>query len=241
MNNKMTSTIPVLFCICLLGQAMLTSGCAKTVRARKVTKSGFLDDYSQLKPTKGNELAQLLYIDFDTDWHAYSNIYIEPITIWTAKGNDMEGVDKGDLQKLADFFYAALVEQLEKDYNLVQGPGPGTLRIRFALTEADASNVPLDIVSSVVPTNLAADYVKYLATGTHMFVGKMGAEMELRDSISNERLGAAVFVRTGEKMDFSADTVNKWGDVHEASLQCAEILRLRFEQARNGTLKQVFD
>jgi len=197
-----------------------------------------MNDYSILKRTKGDK-AQLLYVNYKTDWNQYNKIYIEPITVWQTAGSPLADVDKEEVDNLATFFYNALRDELAKDYTVVNAPGPNTLKIRLALTEAEKSVVALDIVSTVVPVGLGVSYAKDLATGTHAFVGKMAAEMEMRDAQTDELVAAAVAARVGEKLVFDKEQLGKWGDVKDASLQWAQRLRERLAQARAGTLHQV--
>lgn len=235
--KSVKAIVMVIAGVCTLCAGLMVTGCGTTARARKVKTSGFMNDYSILKRTKGDK-AQLLYVNYKTDWKQYDKIYVEPITIWQTKGSPLADVDPDEVKNLASFFHAALVKELEKDYTIVNRAGPNTLRIRLALTEAEKSNVPLDIVSTVVPVGLGVSFAKDLATGTHAFVGKMAAEMEMRDAQTDELIAAAVAARVGEKLVFNTEQISKWGDVNDASLEWAKRLRVRLAQARAGTLQQ---
>ena len=85
-----------------------------------------------------------------------------------------------------------LLNELGLDFELVEHPQPGTLRIRTAITEAKKSKVVLDVVSTVLPPTLLLSELGKLATGTHAFVGRAAVEGEVLDAISNERLIAVV-------------------------------------------------
>jgi len=43
--------------------------------------SGFLGDYSQLKPGNAGQ-AQLVYINPDAKWSDYSKVILEPVELW---------------------------------------------------------------------------------------------------------------------------------------------------------------
>ena len=59
---------------------VLVSGCAPTTRAPSIEESGFLGNYSILKPGAKDE-AQRLYRKPGVDWASYKNILLDPVTI----------------------------------------------------------------------------------------------------------------------------------------------------------------
>ena len=101
---------------------------------------------------------------------------------------------KGRLM-LADYLYAAVREQLGRDYTIVDAPGQGVLRLRAAITEAKGAKVVLDTLSNILPPAIVLSSAKRLAIGTHAFVGKVRVETEILDSVSGVRLVAAYRVR----------------------------------------------
>jgi hypothetical protein len=214
---------------------VVASGCATTERTRITTPSGFLKDYSLLKRTKG-DVAQLIYVNPRADWKRYDKILLEPVTIWRVPGSRLEDLPQNELDQLGGFFHSALREELRKDYELVQAPESGAMRLRVALTEAQKSNVAMDLVSSIIPIGVAASYGKKLATGTHAFVGKATAELEIRDARTGELLAAAVATRVGGK-SFDAGKFSSWDDVREAAELWAARMRERLAEMRAGTLE----
>ena len=103
------------------------------------------------------------------------------------------------------------------------GPGQGSLRIRAAITEAQRSNVALDIASTVLPPARLASAMKKLATDTHAFVGR--AAIEILDGVTNQRLVAAIDERVGAKS--LRGSSHSWADVEAASDHCAELVSAR--------------
>jgi Protein of unknown function (DUF3313) len=108
----------------------------------------------------------------------------------------------------------AIGTALARDYRLVDKPGAGVLRLRVAITEAEGSTVPLDVASTVIPQMRALSTVKRVATGTAAFVGKAGVEAEIEDSMTEQRLAAAVDRQVGQKR--LQGVTNTWDDVNEA-------------------------
>lgn len=196
--------------------ALFVSGCASTVQKRSVTGSGFLKDYAQLKD-RGGDTAMLSYKDAQTDFSVYTKVLLEPVRTYVpSKDSKMAKLSKEDQQKLANYFDAALREQLKKDFALADGPGPGVLRVRVAITEASGSAVVLDTISSIVPVGVALSAVKAIATGKHLSVGDIGAECEGLDAVTGKRLFAAVDARVGRKYTFKFDKFSKWHTAEDA-------------------------
>jgi hypothetical protein len=74
--------------------------------------------------------------------------------------------------------------------------------------------------------------VKKVATGTAAFVGKAGVEAEIQDSMSEERLAAAVDRQVGQKR--LEGVTNTWDDVNQAFDYWSERLRMRLAELRAG-------
>ena len=214
-KNKLAATGCVVG-VALVGTLLLSGGCASTYQQRAVNGSGFLSDYSQLKD-RGGDTAMLSFVDPKAKFRAYNKILLEPVRAYAAsKDSSMAKLSKEKQQHLLNYFDAKLRESLKRDYALVNQPGPGVLRVRVAITEAEGSYVALDTVSSVIPIGLALSCVKALATGEHLSVGSIGAECEGLDAMTNQRLFAAVDARVGRKYTFKFDKFSKWHTAEDA-------------------------
>ena len=215
-----------------LACALLLNGCASTYQQRSVKGSGFLSDYSQLKD-RGDDTAMLSYIDPKANFRSYNKIMLEPVRAYaSSKDSGMAKLSKEKQQHLLNYFDAALRERLKKDYALVSQPGPGVMRVRIAITEAEGSSVVLDTVSSVIPIGVALSAVKAIATGEHLSVGSIGAEAEGLDSVTGKRLFAAVDARVGRKYTFKFDKFSKWHAAEDACDFWAGQLRDRLVEKR---------
>ena len=117
-----------------------------------------------------------------------------------------------DQKLLVDYLHASLRENLSKEYEIVDKPGPGVLVIRAAVTDARKSKPVSNIVSSVVPVGMAASFGKQLITGTGLGVGQVAVEAELLDGQSNQRVAAAMDTRAGTKA-LRSKAGGTWGDV----------------------------
>jgi len=214
--------------VALLALWISSSACA-TRGTGKAQPSGFLGDYSQLQPGGPGE-AQLLYINPNVDWKKYNAVLIDPVTIWLS--SEASELSQADQEKLADTLHDALVQALEKDYQIAHAPGPGTLRIRTAITEAQGAKLLMNAATGLVPQLRLPTMIVGMATNTAVVVGKCSAEGEVVDSATGERLLAGVDQRAGTKDP--RNMLNKWADVDSAFKEWGERLRKRLESLRGS-------
>lgn len=221
----------ILFCATVAALVVL-GGCATTRQARKVETSGFLSDYSMLKPGEDGQ-ALLVYRNPNADFSKYDKVLLDGVTAWGSKDSKLGEVDQADLRRLVIDLHFAIQQKLAEDYTIVDVPGPGTLHIRTALTEAGKSVVALDIFSTIAPPARILSAGKTMATGTAAFVGEASAEIEVRDGATGEVLIAAVDKRSGGKS--LKGSTDPWSDVHFAFAYWAQRIkdRLAEERAKN--------
>ena len=166
-------------------------GCASTQEAKSVEKSGFLGDYSRLKEgQRGSFFSQgaegqalLIYKNPAADWRKYKKIQLDPVTVWMSqKDSQLKDVSPEDRQRLAVLLWSKMDESLKQDYQMTNQPGPDVLRIQAAITEANSSNVVLDMVTSIyLPAKLLLS-PKSLATGVAAFAGSASVELRATSS-----------------------------------------------------------
>jgi hypothetical protein len=204
--------------IALATAAAIVTACATTRQSRGTGEaSGFLGDYSNLRKGEKGE-PQLIFIRSDVDWAQYDSIHIESVTI------------------LTDFFFHALHTELSKDYKMVDEPGPHVLNLRAALTEAKGSKAVMNTITSVVPQLRLLTTIVGMSAGTSVLVGKAGLEGEITDSMSGDRLMAALDQRQGTKAVRGG--VKTWSDVKLASEFWAERLRKRLATLSGRTIDE---
>jgi Protein of unknown function (DUF3313) len=210
-------------------------GCV-TRQARHVGESGFLGDYSLLKPGPEGG-AKLVYKNPNADMKSYKKIVLDPVAIWTANDSQMNDLSKQDRQMVADRLFSLLYARLSKDYTMVTSPEPGTMRIAAALTSAEASSPVLDTISTIVPIGLGLSTIKAIATGKPAFVGEATAELKVTDATTNEILFEAVDSRVGTKNP--SGVWDKWEDVDSALAYWTERIgyRLCVERGAAGCVE----
>lgn len=217
--------------VCVL--ATFGFGCAATRQARDVQESGFIPDYSLLQegPEGG---AQRLYQKPGATWSQYDKILLDPITLWVGAESGIGELPKSDRQMLADRLYSVFYTRLDKDYEMVQSPAPGALRLSLALTGAEQSSPVLDTISTVLPQALILSGLKKGLTGRPAFVGAARAELKMTDATTGELLAAAVDARVGAKN--LSGVATSWDDVDQAFVYWAEraAYKLCTDSGRSG-------
>jgi hypothetical protein len=232
MKLRFSLSLIILF---LFSAILLQSAQARetTDKIRKSAKSGFLRDYSELQKGKG-EQAQLVYVNPNADFSKYTQILIDPVVVFVVPKGDLTKMPEEDLQACINYLYAAVRDRLSKDYAIVDQPGEGVVRLRIAITDVKGAKVLMNTISSVMPVGLAVSAVKKIATGSATAVGSARIEMELQDSLTEERLAAAVDARSGKKITGKLDKFNKYAAVYDAYDYWAEKLQQRLSDLRQG-------
>ncbi|MDD5116139.1 MAG: DUF3313 domain-containing protein [Candidatus Omnitrophica bacterium] len=199
----------------IIVMVLFGAGCATTEQVPDVRMSGFLGDYSQLHRGKRGQ-AEFTYHDPSADLSKYHKVILDPVQLWAAnnKNSALSRLSREDQQLLVDYLYVALRDALQKDYVIVDEPGPYVMRVRCAITEARADSPVKDLLSTVTPAGLGISYAKRFLTGTHSGVGVVSVEGELLDSVTGQRLAAVVDRRAGTKSILGKPT--RWGDVQDA-------------------------
>lgn len=216
------------------GMFLALAGCeteATSTVGDSVRSSGFLSDYSMLRRGKEGQ-AISVYWNEQADFKSYTKIMIEPVTIWATPDAELEKVPAEERQELANGFHQALHDTLSEDFEIVQVPGPNTIRLRVALTEAVASSPVMDTISTYVPQARLVSTVFTLGSDTKAFVGQARAEGEARDAQSGALLAAGIDERAGTKA-LGGNTLDSWGDVRKAFEVWAERFRDNLRERRS--------
>ncbi len=200
--------------------------------------SGFLEDYSELKPMMERE-GVLGYTSPDWDPKQYNKFIIEPIEIWIHPDSEYKGVQPDKLKKVSDSFYKIMVKTLGDDYPVVDEPGPDVMVLRIALTNVHIIKKKVLKWYSFTPAGALATGARK-ASGAHIRLASASFEGELLDSQTGERLRAVLDTSAGEKLrkkiqegKEGADT--SWGDVEKTLEFWAKRAKGRMDAARGIT------
>jgi len=117
------------------------------------------------------------------DWSLvdYEKFLVEPVVAYLTPEAAGYSLDHAILKKYANAFYRDLRASLGKDYKVVDGPGPGVLRVRAAITEIELNKDGI--------------------------LQKGAVEIDFRDSVTNQRVLAIVDSRKVESFSWWANTL----------------------------------
>jgi putative nucleotidyltransferase with HDIG domain len=170
--------------------------------------------------------ARLRWIKPGIDLTRFHGLMFDRVIFFFAPDSEYKGMDPQELKKLADLFHRQFKNELKKKYPLVNAPGPGVVRIRFAITDLKQSRPVLSDIwpSGVGPANLE----KGLKTSWNDS-GATSMEVLVIDSMTNTPIMAAIDdQKTGLKEKFT-----KWGSAEDAFKFWAHRTRLFLDQVRD--------
>lgn len=211
-----------------IGTAVLLLGAPVTVRSDGPPPvSGFLGDYSELRPHPKKK-GLLVYYKRIGVLAPYSKFVVEqPVVLFHPEARGTE-VDPEELEMLADFLREALVAELEASpvgYEVVETSGEGVLVLRLAITDVEpvepARNVGSSVAGAVTGVGLLVPRVD---------LGRAAIECEMVDGASGERLAAVVASKKGRRFGGKIKGAKRWGDVKGAFRSWAKKFRKRLDQ-----------
>ncbi len=209
----------------------MLSACGASYQARSVNvKESVLVNPSVLKKG-GNDQALYRYVNPDLKMSQYTKLIIDPVLI--VKDAQLDEKERENYQKLANNAFVYLNQELKKDYQIVSTPEPGTMRIQFAIIDADSSKPVRNVLSSIMPIGIGLSLVKYAATGKQSGVGDITGEVKITDAMTGTLLGAALDSRVGGKDP--KGIVDTWYNADQALLYWAKQVRYVMCNERGGS------
>ena len=126
-----------LLMILAIGILVIQCGCT----AQRAQRTGFLSDYSQLKP-----YSDVSYRNAPSreTISRYSKFIIEPVVVHfhTGSGGNISAQEITDLK---NYMHDAIVNAISDRYKIVYRPAPGVARVRIALTDLKKAKVLMNI------------------------------------------------------------------------------------------------
>jgi hypothetical protein len=188
----------------------------------QVQRSGFLGDYSQLKPSPRSE-GTLVYENPARPLKGYSSFIVDPVVVHFAPDAKGSGVDPDTLNDLATHFRQELLKALaDGGYTIAKAPGPGVLQVKAAITQIDRT-VP---VANVHPA------MKMSGLG----LGGASMEAEGLDSQSRERVFAVMDSQKGSRLDM-AGGFQWYGNAKSVMSEWAKRLVARLDEVHGKAKK----
>ncbi|QCG67436.1 DUF3313 domain-containing protein [Pseudomonas veronii] len=181
-------------CIATIGMV----GCASQV-TQPDEYSGFLSDYSRLKPAKSPSGVEVLrWVDPKLDMSRYNAVYIEP-TQFYPRPQATAKIPESTLRGINDYFNQALKREVGKSLPLAQGPGAGVLVVRAAITAVSSKTQGLKPYE-FVPVALVAAAVSS-GTGIRDQDTVLGTEAQFLDGANGKVVAEVVRKGTGKPLE----------------------------------------
>lgn len=203
------------------------------VGTAQAQRSGFLGDYSQLKPAPDRDGVEL-YIDRSVDYTRYTKLLLDPIQVLATPAPGQPPPAPDAVARMSADFQQSLQRALAPTYQVVTAPGPDVLRVRIAITN----------LQTVKPPTGASDFlpIKALynagraAAGTSPRLVEMTAEMEAL-APDGRRVVAATATRRGDKTLPQGEQIT-WAELQSISDYWAGNFRTRLDEMRgSGTAR----
>ena len=175
--------------VAMLLTLVANAGCVHTPPPAPRDWSGFLDDYSRLRLGDAGDLP-FVYRNPKAQWTGYDKILVEPVALWRSGKNALAPIPEADLVHLVARFEHAVRTRLGKGFQLVREPGPNTLRLRLAITEARATDPVVDVLTATPEDDTAL--TGPLGSELAAFVAAAAIEGELSDAASGELLAQGI-------------------------------------------------
>jgi hypothetical protein len=211
---------PVLLCAIVgcssqSAQEAVVGGGTKQV-ATNYPLDGFLPHPEQLYPGASGQPG-LVWFAPGFNAGSYSSILLDPVTIVTGSSSALTAASQKQRETLANLYYSDLYNSMRPHCNLVSRPGPGTLRLRFALSDAETSNGTLKTLATYTPYVMVAYKAGAVAfnNGAGYFSGSATSEAYATDSRTGALLWQGVDKRSGT-VALVQNTTNSWNDVNNA-------------------------
>ncbi len=195
-----------MFFTLLVISGLVLSGCGEP----KQVRTGFLSDYSKLEKESDSVLRYINNQKLGT----YSAFMVDPVQVQFYSGAKGKGeLTRQEIVDLTNYMHAAIVKAIEgAGKKIAYQPGPGTARLRLALTDLEKS----DAISMLPQASL-------MGAG----IGGAAAEAELIDSVTGEQIAASLQSKKGSQIPFS--TLGDWTAAKQVMDNWAESIGKRLQ------------
>lgn len=193
----------------LLASLLSFSALADTgLAAQEKPQSGFLPDYSQLKPVKGPEGTKIYrYTRFDFDPLAYSAVIIDPVMINQAHADEKLTPQVIDQTRAA--LDASIRDRIgQSSLKIVHEPGPGVIRVAVAISGAELDSEGFK-PRNILPISAALKVVS-MAAGKEQKTPVLLVENKITDSQTGNLLRAGMITISGEAFRDEANTAHEF-------------------------------
>ena len=220
------------------GKTMFTAACVLTVAAGSaVATSGFLSDYSRLKPVETTQGTELLYAAPDAAKRlvAYSAVMIDAPEVHFSPDSEYKGLKPEDIETLSTLMRDALKRKIEEggNYKVVDAPAANVVVLRTALTELYLKKKKRGLMAYTPVGAVAKVGVDALReTLDKVDIIEMAFEAEIADSKAGEVLVNLVVKRGSRKAEGQKEQRMDMDEFNETIATYGARLACRLDNAR---------
>ncbi|WP_347900556.1 DUF3313 domain-containing protein [Pseudomonas purpurea] len=189
--------------------------------------SGFLKDYSQLKEAKSPSGAEVMrWMDPKLNINKFTSVYIEPTQLYPQPQPTVK-IPQSTLSGITGYYDQALKRELGKSLPLANGPGPGVIVVRAAITAVSSKTEGLHAYE-VIPIALVAAAVS-TASGIRDQETTLATEAVFLDGSNNAVVAQVVRKGTGKPLENDSqvmkstdvkNVIDGWAsDLHQSYLK----------------------
>ncbi|HOW53253.1 MAG TPA: DUF3313 domain-containing protein [Syntrophorhabdaceae bacterium] len=184
--------------IIVLAVFALLAGCAS------MPQTALEDKEASLKVKPSSEFHNtLIYVRPGVDANKYKKFYIDTVQIYRGPDAQFGNVTEEKKQKMAGFIRDEFVRVLKKDFEVVDRPGPGVLRIRFILAGIQETVPPLAAVTHALPAGLVMNLGLSAAHMKGSFIGSVVFGGEFFDGETGKLEAAFLTKNSPNAMDIT--------------------------------------
>ena len=175
--------------------------------------------------------AALVYLNPAAKFASYTQVMLDPVTVWAAPDSSLNTVPPVQRQALADTFYSDLYSAVSKVCRIATKPSPGTIHMRFAIVDAKAPNATINTIATYAPYASSAYSAASFAfnKGVGFFAGTATAEGFATDATYGTLLWEGIDKRGGTT-SLVENTLDTWLDVNHAFETWSARLAARMQQ-----------
>jgi hypothetical protein len=217
---------------------VFTTACATTERVavkENPTVCAFLGDNCD-QMTKGAQgQAGLRWVNPNprSSFTQYSKVIVDVVGFF---GSDASKVPPKDQEALTALFKKSLTDAMATRFQVVEEPGPGTMRLQVAILDAEAATPGLRTISMVIPQARLLSTGAYAITGKYPFTGGGEAAAKITDSVTGEILAIGVDRRVGGGSITTAAQW-QWGDAENVIKAWSQLAVNRIYTYTSGAAK----
>ena len=198
-NGRRMSTVSGWMTMCSFMVMASLVGCGGSPKA---AHSGFLDDYSKLKPAERWDGA---YHWESPKYQDYRRFMVDPIVVHFAPNAKGTGIDPTRLKQLTDGATQKLMETIAKRNKLVDEPGPGVVRVQAAITSIKTTTPVANIHPGTRLSGIGLGGASFEAKGVDSVTGEL--LVAIYDSKPGSRIGLTEGYRT---LGHAEQVIDRW-------------------------------